>query len=115
VCLLTAQSRSAGGQFADGLCRDGLGDLALCADDTPRGFPWPDPVLTAIVRLGCGDVREAAVVGTSESCMESGRQAGAGLIVGLGDKVRAAVLRRAGATHVLDRLDLFPALVEAGP
>jgi phosphoglycolate phosphatase-like HAD superfamily hydrolase len=118
VCLLTALSRSAGGQLADGFCRDGLGDLALCADDTPRGFPWPDPVLTAIIRLGCGNVREVAIVGTTESCMESGRRAGAGMIVGLtdlADKVRATALRQAGATHVLDGLDSFPALVEIGP
>lgn len=114
VCLLTALSRSAGGALVDRLCRDGLGDLALCADDTPRGFPWPDPILMAMLRLGCGDVREVAVVGTTEGCVESGRRAGAGMIVGLADEAWATALRRAGATHVLPGLDGFPPLVEAG-
>jgi phosphoglycolate phosphatase-like HAD superfamily hydrolase len=113
VCLLTALSRSAGGRLVDRLRRDGLGDLALCADDTPRGFPWPDPILTALLRLGCGDVREVAVIGTTEGCMESGRRAGAGMIVGLADGARARALRTAGATHVLDGLDGVPALFEA--
>ena len=38
------------------------GDLILCADDVARGFPWPDLVLTAVLRLGIGDVRDVAVV-----------------------------------------------------
>jgi len=111
VCLLTALSRSAGGQLVDRLRRDGLGDLALCADDTPRGFPWPDPILMAMLRLGGGDVREVAVIGTTEGCMESGRRAGAGMIVGLADGAQATALRKAGATHVLDGLDGVPALL----
>jgi phosphoglycolate phosphatase-like HAD superfamily hydrolase len=113
LCLLTALSRGAGGRLVDRLCRDGLGDLALCADDTPRGFPWPDPILLAMLRLGGNDVREVAVVGTTEGCMESGRRAGAGMVVGLADRARANALRQAGATHVLDGLDGFPALAEA--
>jgi len=112
VCLLTALSRSAGGRLVDRLRRDGLGDLALCADDAPRGFPWPDPVLTAILRLGGGDVREVAVIGTTEGCMESGRRAGAGMIIGLADAARAEALRRAGATHVLRGLDGVTSLFE---
>jgi phosphoglycolate phosphatase-like HAD superfamily hydrolase len=113
TCLLTSLSRSAGGQLLDRLWRDDLADLALCSDDTPRGFPSPDPVLTAMLRLGAGDVREVAVIGTTEGCMESGRRAGAGMIVGLADGRRATALRKAGATHVLGEIGGFPALVEA--
>lgn len=108
TCLITVLSKAS--------CAELLGaqrpaDLVLFADDAPRCFPWPDPVLTAILRLGVGDVREVAVVSTSEDGVLSGYRAGAGLVVGIsaGDSQRAtakqaAALREAGATHVLDHL-----------
>lgn len=112
VCLMTALSRGAGGHLIDGLRRDIGADLALCADDVPRGYPWPDLELTAAVRLGAGDVREVAVIGATESCMESGRHSGAGLVVGIANGQRqAAALQKAGATHVVDGLDAFPGLL----
>ena len=43
VCLLSGLSGAACGDLLDELCRPGIADLALCADDAPRGFPWPDP------------------------------------------------------------------------
>jgi phosphoglycolate phosphatase len=53
-----------------------------------------------------------AVVGTTESCVESGRRAGAGLIVGLADGPRqAAALQKASATHVRGSLAEIHALV----
>jgi phosphonatase-like hydrolase len=114
VCLLTALSRSAAGSLVDGLRRDGLADLMLCADDAPRGFPWPDLILTAMLQLAAGDVSDVAVIGATEACMTSGRRAGAGMVVGLADdKERAAELRHAGATHVLDGLASFPSLLQA--
>lgn len=112
VCLMTALSRSACGRLADRLLREGLADLALCADEAPRGFPWPDLILTAMLRFGTGDVREVAIVASTESALEAGRRAGAGLVIGLADGARrAAALHRAGATHVLDGMDAIPTLV----
>src|SRR6201996_6213994 len=58
ICLLTMLSRRSCGDLLT-LLR--AADLVLCADDMPRGFPWPDPVLTAMLRLGAADVREVAV------------------------------------------------------
>jgi beta-phosphoglucomutase-like phosphatase (HAD superfamily) len=117
VVLMTVLSRSA--------CADLLGslrdaDLALCADDVPRSFPWPDPVLTAMLRLGAGDVREVAVVSATEDGVLAGCRAGAGLVAGIGSGPRsAAALRAAGATHVLDSIaalsDLVTGLSEPGP
>jgi beta-phosphoglucomutase-like phosphatase (HAD superfamily) len=52
VCLLTTLSRDAIGPLLDELRRQGMADLTLCGDDAPRGFPWPDLVLTALLRLG---------------------------------------------------------------
>ena len=61
-------------------CGDSLGllheaDLVLCGDDVPRGFPWPDPVLTAMLRLGAADVREVAVVSATPDGVLSGYRA----------------------------------------
>jgi phosphoglycolate phosphatase len=108
ICLLTMLSRSS--------CSDLLpllrtADLVLCGDDAPRGFPWPDPVLTAMLRLGTADVREVAVVSATPDGVLSGHRAGARIVAGLGSGRRASALREAGATHVLDRIMSLPALV----
>src|SRR6516162_4703140 len=46
ICLISALPRGACGDMLARLCRAGVADHALCANDSPRGFPWPDPVLT---------------------------------------------------------------------
>src|SRR3984957_16214631 len=100
ICLLTMLSRRSCGEFI-GLLHEA--DLVLCGDDAPRGFPWPDPVLTAMLRLGTADVREVAVVSATPDGVLSGYRAGAGIVVGLGSGARrTAALLEAGATHVLD-------------
>jgi phosphoglycolate phosphatase len=109
VVLVTVLSRSA--------CEDLLGplrgpDLVLCADDVPRSFPWPDPVLTAMLQLGTGDVHEVAVVSATEDGVLSGHRAGAGRVVGIGCGSRPVeALREAGATHVLDSIAAFSDLL----
>jgi phosphoglycolate phosphatase len=114
VCLLTALTRGACGVLVDRMRRQGLMvHEVLCADDVPRSFPWPDPVLTAMLRAGVGDVRAVAVVSATENGLQAGHRAGAGLVVGLADGPRrAATLHAAGATHVIDSIDAFPDLVE---
>jgi phosphonatase-like hydrolase len=115
VCLLTSLSRAASGPLTDRLRTQSPADLILCAGDAPRGYPWPDLVLTAMLRLGTGDVRDVAVIGATESCVESGRRAGAGLVVGVADGARrAAALQEVGATHVVNSLAEFHGLVAAG-
>ena len=115
ICLLSALSRDACGEIVGRLCRHGLADLALCADDAPRGFPWPDPILTAMLRLGTGDVREVAVVSATESGLLSGHRAGARIVAGVGvDSRRLAVLRQAGATHVVENIATLHDLLIGG-
>jgi beta-phosphoglucomutase-like phosphatase (HAD superfamily) len=100
VCPITMLPRRSCGDLIS-LLR--MADLVLCGDDAPRGFPWPDPVLTAMLRLGTADVREVAVVSATPDGVLSGYRAGAGIVVGLGSGARrTAALREAGATHVLD-------------
>ena len=110
ICLLTMLSRRSCGEFI-GLLHEA--DLVLCGDDAPRGFPWPDPVLTAMLRLGTADVREVAVVSATPDGVLSGYRAGARILVGLGSGHRAAALVEAGATHILDSIAALPDLVAA--
>jgi len=108
ICLITMLSRrSCTGLLA--LLRPA--DLVLCGDDAPRGFPWPDPVLTAMLRLGAADVREVAVVSATPDGVLAGYRAGAGIVAGLGGGRRAGALREAGATHLLDSIMSLPELV----
>ena len=108
ICLLTMLSRRSCGELL-GLLR--AADLVLCGDDSPRGFPWPDPVLTAMLRLGTADVREVAVVSATPDGVLSGYRAGARILIGMGSGRRAAALLEAGATHVLDSITTLPDLV----
>ena len=110
ICLLTMLSRRSCGEFI-GLLHEA--DLVLCGDDAPRGVPWPDPVLTAMLRLGTADVREVAVVSATPDGVLSGYRAGARILVGLGTGHRAAALVEAGATHILDSIAALPDLVAA--
>src|SRR6185437_1965958 len=108
ICLLTMLSRRSCGELLRLLH---AADLVLCGDDAPRGFPWPDPVLTAMLRLGAADVREMAVVSATPDGVLSGYRAGARILVGLGGGHRATALLEAGATHVLDSISMIPDLV----
>ena len=112
VCLLSCLSRPALSLIMERLGWWQRADLILCADDAARGFPWPDLVLTAVLRLGIGDVRDVAVVTASESGVLCARRAGARLVIGmLSDVHDASRLRRAGATHVLADVGELPDLV----
>jgi phosphoglycolate phosphatase len=114
ICLLSGLSGNACGDILGGLCRPGLADLALCVDDAPRGFPWPDLVLTAMLRLGTSDVHEVAVVSATENGLLTGYRAGARIVAGVGESRRHKALHQAGATHVLDNIAALPDLILGG-
>lgn len=112
ICLISGLSGNACAGILGALCRPGVADLALCAEDAPRGFPWPDLVLTAMLRLGARDVREVAVISATESGLLSGYRAGARIVAGIGDgSRRVKALHEAGATHVLDNIAALPDLI----
>ncbi len=112
LCLLSCLSRPGLSLILERLAWWQRADLVLCADDVARGFPWPDLVLTAILRLGIGDVRDVAVVTASESGVLCACRAGARLVVGvLSSAHDGSRLRRAGATHLLEDLSDLPDLV----
>jgi phosphonatase-like hydrolase len=116
ICMITGLSRRLLGIVLDTLGWWRLVDLALSPEDVPRGSPWPDQMLAAMLRLGVGDVQEAAYAGSTTSGIRCGKRAGARIVAGVltGGHTRDR-LREAGATHFITRITQFPALLaEAG-
>jgi len=115
VCLITSLSRRLLGLVLDSLGWWRLIDLTLCPEDVPRGCPWPDLMLTAMLRLGVEDVRAAAFAGSTASEIQCARRAGAGIVAGVltgghtGDRLRSA-----GATHLIDGIAQLPGLLLGG-
>ncbi|MYW94975.1 phosphonatase-like hydrolase [Amycolatopsis rubida] len=114
VCLSTGFSAATRDALLERLGWTDLADLTVCpADAGGRGRPFPDMVLTAVLRLGITDVRAVAVAGDTGFDMLSGRRAGAsvtaGVLTGAHDE---AALRAHGATHVLGSVAELPAVLE---
>nr|WP_244177723.1 HAD family hydrolase [Streptomyces atriruber] len=114
VVLTTGFARVTQDAILDALGWRDLVELTLCpADAGGRGRPYPDMVLSAFLRTGAADgVRNVAVAGDTAYDMLSGVRAGASVVAGVltgahGD----AVLREAGATHVLGSVAELPAIL----
>ena len=117
ICMITGLSRRLLGTVLDTLGWWRLVDLALSPEDVPRGCPWPDQMLAAMLRLGIGDVREAAYAGSTATGIRCGRRAGARIVAGVltGGHTRER-LQAAGATHFITDISEFPGLLaDAGP
>ena len=114
VCFITGLSRGLVGLVLDTLGWWRQVDLVLCPEDAPRGYPWPDPMLCAMLRLGVTDVRETAYAGGTESGILCGRRAGAQIVAGIltGGHTRDR-LQRAGATHLLGSFAELPNVLAA--
>ena len=115
VCLITGFSRKVLTMLLDTLGWWDRVDLVLCPEDVPRGAPWPDLVLAAMLRLGVEDVRETAVAHDTANGVLCGRRAGASIVAGdLTGRHTEERLRQAGATHLISSIEYLPELVSAG-
>ncbi|MCQ6551976.1 phosphonatase-like hydrolase [Streptomyces sp. C10-9-1] len=114
VVLTTGFGRATQEALLDALGWRDLADLALCpADAGGRGRPFPDLVLTALLRTGAvDDVARVAVAGDTAYDMLSGVRAGAGLVAGVltGAHDRGRLVSH-GATHVLGSVAELPAAI----
>jgi phosphoglycolate phosphatase len=112
ICLLTGLSRRLLALVMDAGGWRGRVNLALSADDVPRGAPAPDLPLCAMLRLGVGDVRETVVADGTGDGVASGRRSGAGLVAGVLTGPHApARLRQAGASQIIDSIGALPDLL----
>jgi phosphonatase-like hydrolase len=114
VCLTTGFSPATRDRILTAVGWTGSIDLALSPQDAGRGRPWPDMILTAVIRLGIDDVREVAVAGDTANDLLSGWRAGAavvaGVLSGAHDRRRLA---SAPHTHILTTVADLPGLVLA--
>ncbi|MFD3450879.1 phosphonatase-like hydrolase [Streptomyces sp. NPDC058691] len=114
VVLTTGFSRTTQDAILAALGWQDIADLTLSpAEAGGRGRPYPDMVLTALLRTRAADsVQQIAVAGDTAYDMLSGVRAGApvvaGVLTGAHDE---KALRAAGATHVLPSVAGLPALL----
>ncbi|TLG16508.1 phosphonatase-like hydrolase [Nocardia cyriacigeorgica] len=112
VALTTGFSRSTQDRLLDALGWHDLADLTLAPSDAGRGRPYPDLVLTALLRLGADAVDRVAVLGDTTSDIATGLAAGARIVAGtLTGAHDADALRGAGATHVVASVSEFADLI----
>jgi phosphoglycolate phosphatase len=112
VCLTTGFSPATRDQIMDVLGWRDLVDLALSPGDGVRSRPYPDLILTALMRLEADSVQEVAVAGDTTNDLVAGTAAGAAIVAGVltGAHDRAQ-LESAPHTHVLDSIAELPEIV----
>jgi phosphonatase-like hydrolase len=110
VCLTTGFSSATREQLMDVLGWRDLVDLSLSPGDGVRGRPYPDLILTALMRLEVDAVQEVAVAGDTASDLVAGTAAGAAVVAGVltGAHDRAQ-LSAAPHTHILESIADLPA------
>jgi phosphoglycolate phosphatase len=113
VALLTGFSAATRDRLVAALGWQHIADLTLCPAEAGRGRPFPDLVLTAVLRLEASAVGAVAVAGDTAADMECGRRAGASVVAGvLSGADGPERLRAGGASHVLASVVELPALLE---
>lgn len=112
VCLTTGFAPATRNAIVRRLGWNDRVDLVLSPADAGRGRPFPDMILTAVIRLGIDDVRSVAVVGDTSNDLWSGHRAGASVVAGVltGAHDRAA-LESAPHTHILASVAALPTVL----
>jgi phosphoglycolate phosphatase len=112
LCLTTGFSPITRDRIIAALGWQGMVDLVLSPADAGRGRPWPDMILTAVLRLRIDDVAEVAVVGDTSSDLVAGARAGASLVIGvLSGAHSRADLAQAPHTHLIESVADLPSLL----
>jgi phosphonatase-like hydrolase len=112
ICLTTGFTAEVQAAIVGHLGWGAIVDLTLAPAAGIRGRPFPDLVLTAVLRLGIEDVRAVAVAGDTANDLTAGYRAGAGVIAGVlsGAHTRAE-LEAAPHTHILETIAELPGIV----
>ena len=112
ICLTTGFSPATRDRIVAALDWAGRIDLALSPADAGRGRPWPDMILTAVLRLRIDDVAEVAVAGDTVSDLVAGTRSGAAVVAGVLTGAHGAdELAAAPHTHLLGSIAELPGVV----
>lgn len=112
VALTTGFSGTTQEKLLAALGWQSIADLVLAPGDGVRGRPYPDLILTALMRLDADAVVNVAALGDTSNDVDSALRArcsiAAGTLTGAHDETR---LRDAGATHVVPTVSAFADLI----
>eukprot|EP01133_Synstelium_polycarpum_P028549 gene28549-34691_t len=112
VALTTGFSRSTQDKLLVALGWKTLADLTLSPAEAGRGRPYPDLILTALLKLSIDDVHQIAVLGDTSNDVISGIRSGASIVAGtLTGAHDEQQLRDAGATHIVPSVTEFAELL----
>lgn len=112
VALTTGFSRSMQDKLLVALGWETLADLTLSPAEAGRGRPYPDLILTALLKLSIDDVHQIAVLGDTSNDVLSGIRSGASIVAGtLTGAHDEQQLRDAGATHIVPSVTEFAELL----
>lgn len=115
VALTTGFSPDTQGKLLSALGWHDVADLVLAPGDGVRGRPYPDLILTALLRCGADSVQSVASLGDTANDIESALRAGcsiaAGTLTGAHDERQ---LVAAGATHIVSSVTDFADLLLKG-
>jgi phosphoglycolate phosphatase len=115
VALTTGFSPDTQGKLISALGWHDVADLVLAPGDGVRGRPYPDLILTALMRSGADRVQAVASLGDTANDIESALRAGcsiaAGTLTGAHDERQ---LVAAGATHIVSSVTDFADLLLKG-
>jgi phosphonatase-like hydrolase len=112
VALSTGFSGTTQEKLLAALGWQSLADLVLAPAPGVRGRPYPDLILTALVRLEIDGVANVATLGDTSSDIESALRAGAAIAAGtLTGAHNEQRLRAAGATHIVESVTAFAELI----
>jgi phosphoglycolate phosphatase len=112
VALTTGFSGTTQEKLLAALGWQDVADLVLAPGDGVRGRPYPDLILTALIRLQADGIGNIAALGDTSNDVDSALRAGcavaAGTLTGVHDEGQ---LRAAGATHVVSTVSDFVDLI----
>lgn len=115
VALTTGFSPETLGKLIAALGWHDIADLVLAPGDGVRGRPYPDLILTALLRTGADSVQSVAALGDTSNDVDSALRAGcaiaAGTLTGAHDERQLAA---AGATHIVSTVSDFADLLLKG-
>ncbi|MGR6521563.1 phosphonatase-like hydrolase [Rhodococcus erythropolis] len=112
VALTTGFSRSTQDKLLVALGWETLADLTLSPAEAGRGRPYPDLILTALLKLSIDDVHQIAVLGDTSNDVLSGIRSGASIVAGTMTGAHdEQQLRDAGATHIVTSVTEFAELL----
>lgn len=114
VVLTTGFSGTTQEKLLAALGWQSLADIVLAPGDGVRGRPYPDLILTALIRLQVDAVTRVAALGDTSSDVDSALRAGCAVAAGtLTGAHTEPQLRAAGATHVVGSVTDFADLLLA--